>query len=289
MTIREILATTTVPFQVADEGGSGGAAEDNGGGEGADPGQDGGGEGEGAQTQSFLDMLTDQDLVQDESLKKFDSVDKLAKSYKELEKKLGSTANQEQAPEDPSEYQLPDLAEDAQYQPNEEFAEGFKQKAQELGMTPTQVKELFGWYVEEVGEKEVSQTQEQAQQFREQSEQQLKKEFGNAYSERIKHASNAVKQFGGDELTQVLDQTGLGNHPAVVKAFAEVGKNLAEDTVGGSAKGEFGRTPDQAQNEIKELRQDQNFWTKYIDRGQPGHKEAVEKMQALYKDAYPDQ
>ena len=287
MTIRDILATTTVPFQVADEGGAGGAAE-KGGGEGGDPGQDGGGEGEGAQTQGFLDLLTDQDLVQDESLKKFDSVDKLAKSYKELEKKLGSSANQEQPPEDPSGYELPQLAEDAQFQPNEEFTTEFKQKAQELGLTPSQVKGLYGWYVEGVGEKEIGQQQERAEQFRTQAEQTLKKEFGNAYEEKIKHATNAVRQFGGDELADVLDSTGLGDHPAIVKAFAEVGRNLAEDTIGGSAKGDFGKTPEQAESEIKSLRQDTEFWKKYTDKRQPGHKEAVEKMTELYKDAYPE-
>jgi len=285
MTIREILATTSIPMDKADEGG--GAAADDGGGDdgGDDTGQDDGG---GVQANSILDHITDDDLKKDESLGKFDSVDKLAKSYKELEKKLGSNANQEQAPEDPSEYQLPGLAEDAQFQPNEEFTEEFKQKAQELGLTPTQVKELYGWYVEGVGEKEVGQRQEQAQQFREQSEQQLKKEFGNAYDEKIKHAADAVKQFGGEDLQEVLDKTGLGDHPAIVKTFAEVGRNLAEDTVGGSAKGEFGRTPEQAQEQIKELRQDPTVWQQYIDKGKPGHNEAGEKMTALYRDAYPD-
>ena len=283
MSIRDILATTTVPFQMADENGSEGVAED-GGGEDDNSGQ----EGEGAQAKSFLAMLTDQDLVQDESQKKFDSVDKLAKSYKELEKKLGSSANQEQAPEDPSEYQLPEISEDSNYQPNEEFADGFKQKAHELGLTPTQVKDLFGWYVEEVGETEIGMAQERAEQFRTQSEEQLKKEFGNAFDEKVGHAVNAVREFGGEELQEVLDQTGLGNHPAIVKAFAEIGRNLAEDTVGGSSKGDFGKTPEQAQSEIKQLRQDTEFWTKYTDRGQPGHKEAVEKMSNLYRDAYPE-
>lgn len=294
MTIRELLATTSIPMAPAEEGG---AAAEDGGGEGSgdaggEPGSTAatGGAGAGGEG-SIVDSLSDSELAQQESLKKFKSVDDLAKSYTELERKLGQGANENQGtiPEDPSEYGLPNLAEDATFQPNEEFTEEFKQKAHELGLSEEQVKGLFSWYVEGVGEKEVAQMQERAEEFRQNSEKQLRKEFGNAFDESMQAAKTAVEQFGGDDLKQVLDQTGLGNHPAVVKAFAEMGKQLSEDTIGGSAKGEFGRTPEQANQEIAELRQNSEFMQKYLDSRSEGHQEAVEKMNALYRDAYPDQ
>jgi hypothetical protein len=37
-------------------------------------------------------------------------------------------------------------------------------------------------------------------------------------------------EFGGDELKQVLNESGLGNHPALFKAFAKIGKAMSEDT-----------------------------------------------------------
>jgi hypothetical protein len=297
MTIRELLATTSIPMAPAGEGGA--ATADDGGGDGsgdAGAGDSGGGEpgstaatGGSTQTGTIIDHLSDGDLAQSESLQKFKSLDDLAKSYTELEKKLGANDNQGTLPEDPSKYELPNLAEDAQFQPNEEFTEEFKQKAHELGLSNEQVKALYSWYVEGVGEKEVQQMQERAQEFRDNSEAQLRKEFGNSYNERMQAAKTAVEQFGGDELKQVLDQTGLGNHPAVVKAFAEMGKQLSEDTIGGSAKGQFGRTPDEAASQIAELRQDGAFMQKYLDSRAEGHDEAVQKMNALYRDAYPDQ
>lgn len=279
MSIRELLATTSIPMQAAGEGGGGGEGSGEGaGGDSGDPGTGG----------SIVDQLSDGELAQSESLTKFRDLDSLAKSYTELEKKLGQQGSQGSVPEDPSKYKLPELAEDATFTPNEEFTEAFKQKSHELGLSDEQVKNLYSWYVEGVGEPEIQAQQDKAEQFRKQSEEQLRKDFGNSYNERMKAAQVAVGQFGGDELKQVLDQTGLGNHPAVVKAFAEMGKQLSEDTIGGSAKGEFGRTPEKAQQEISQLKQDQQFMQQYLEKSSTGHSEAVERMNALYRDAYPD-
>lgn len=38
-----------------------------------------------------------------------------------------------------------------------------------------------------------------------------------------------VRDLGGPDLVKVLDVTGLGNHPAVIKAFAKFGRMLSED------------------------------------------------------------
>jgi len=42
-------------------------------------------------------------------------------------------------------------------------------------------------------------------------------------------ATRAFKQFGDDELTQVLNDTGLGNHPALIRAFAKAGKAISPE------------------------------------------------------------
>jgi hypothetical protein len=45
----------------------------------------------------------------------------------------------------------------------------------------------------------------------------------------LAHAARFIAKFGGTELQQVLNDTGLGNHPVLVKAIIAAGKTLAND------------------------------------------------------------
>lgn len=56
-------------------------------------------------------------------------------------------------------------------------------------------------------------------------------------------ARKAIDAFGGDALREVLNQTGLGNHPALVKAFIAIGKKISEDTPTPSASGTPAKDP----------------------------------------------
>lgn len=50
-------------------------------------------------------------------------------------------------------------------------------------------------------------------------------------------AAKAIDAFGGKELREVLDATGLGNHPLLVKAFVQIGKAIADDRLAGGGAG----------------------------------------------------
>lgn len=52
---------------------------------------------------------------------------------------------------------------------------------------------------------------------------------GEKFNESLATAVKAVERFGGDELKSFLDETGLGNHPAVVKTFHKIGLAISED------------------------------------------------------------
>lgn len=52
---------------------------------------------------------------------------------------------------------------------------------------------------------------------------------GRAFNEKLNVAHTAVGRFVPDEVAELLDVTGYGNHPAVVKMFYEIGKNMSED------------------------------------------------------------
>ena len=55
-----------------------------------------------------------------------------------------------------------------------------------------------------------------------------KKSFGADYQKQFGLASKAVEQFGTPELRQLLNDSGLGNHPQLVRFFAKVGKAISE-------------------------------------------------------------
>lgn len=59
---------------------------------------------------------------------------------------------------------------------------------------------------------------------------------GDKLPENLATARKAVERFGTPELRQLLDTSGMGNHPEMIKAFIRIGKQISEDGfVSGSA------------------------------------------------------
>lgn len=52
---------------------------------------------------------------------------------------------------------------------------------------------------------------------------------GEKFAENLAIAKKARDAFGSPELKAVLDVSGIGNHPAVIRAFYRIGKQIAED------------------------------------------------------------
>lgn len=253
----------------------------------------------------ILDFISDEDLKNDPSIQQFNNVEDMAKSFVHAQKLVGkdkiplpSSSDDSEAwndvlaklgrPDQYDQYALPQPADDSPVQVAEEMQTAFQQKAHELGLTNKQASDLWGWYISDIAENEISKQQSRAEEARAEAETQLRKEFGNAFQDKLADAQRAAKEYGGDELIQKLDQTGLGNDPDVLKFLAQVGSGLREDTVGGSSQ-PMGRTPDQARQEIGELKADKQFMQVYMDNTAAGHDAAVQKMNRLYRDAYPEQ
>lgn len=53
---------------------------------------------------------------------------------------------------------------------------------------------------------------------------------GDKLDQSLAVARKALDKFGTPELRDVLNSTGLGNHPAVIRAFYNAGKAISEDT-----------------------------------------------------------
>lgn len=70
-------------------------------------------------------------------------------------------------------------------------------------------------------------------------------EFGGAkLQENIAVAKKAMDQFGTPELTTLLNESGLGNHPEIIRAFYRAGKAISEDRfIGGNRASQVSDDP----------------------------------------------
>ena len=75
------------------------------------------------------------------------------------------------------------------------------------------------------------------------------------------------------------DGTKIGDHPAVIKAFAALADKMGEDKIV-QADGPAYLTPKQIDKEIATLQQPGSA---YWDKNHPNHKYAVEEVQALFE------
>lgn len=67
----------------------------------------------------------------------------------------------------------------------------------------------------------------------------IRKEWGHEFDGNLKVAQRGLSKLFDAEGKKLLDETGLGSHPAFVKAFYQVGKLIKEDAppVGGQPNG----------------------------------------------------
>lgn len=52
---------------------------------------------------------------------------------------------------------------------------------------------------------------------------------GEAFSKNVETAKRVVARFGDESFKKALDETGLGNHPGLVKTFIRIGRLMSED------------------------------------------------------------
>lgn len=253
--------------------------------------------GEGEET--WKDTLPD-DIKSHPSLESFQGVEDLAKSWVEAQKLIGkdkvpvpSSPDDKESwdlvfsrlgrPEDPKSYEI-DVNEIPEEIPvDEDFLENFKVKAHEVGLLPGQVNELFNWWVNE--EKGIlDELQEKTLGDAQQAEAALRKEWGRAYDQNISMVKTVIKKFGGED-AQHLMESSFANDPAVLKMISKMAKAFSEDQLEGVPSG-LTLTPAEAMQEISNIRQNEKH--PFYDETHPEHQAAVERMQTLYKLAYPE-
>lgn len=117
------------------------------------------------------------------------------------------------------------------YKLDGEAGQKFKSMAKEMGLTQEQAQKLVDF---DAG-RAVKAQEEQTSKLHKASFDWLEaakadKEIGGANLETsVAVAKKALDTFGSPELKQMLQLSGLGNHPEVIRAFNKIGKAISED------------------------------------------------------------
>ncbi len=185
-------------------------------------------------------------------------------------------------PEKPEDYSLkvpPDLSEGLSI--NQEMLTGFMKTAHEAGLNKVQAERFFNWY--NTFQMNSAQT---TQAEMEKGIVKLQQEWGeNNFEGRLELARRAVREQGGDELVKLLDSTGLGNQPSMIKFAEKIGKLMVRHglIVGDGAGGAMSEGGMKAK--IAAIRADKE--DPYNIPDHPKHQLRVDEVMGMYESLYP--
>jgi hypothetical protein len=235
---------------------------------------------------------TDAVLKNDKTLEKFKGVEDLARSYKELEayqgksiRVPGADATPEQrrefeakldaykgVPEDPTKYTITAPEGAGTLDPG--AVSQWQQTFHRLRLTDQQVagltSEFFG---SPMGNPTVA-----GEQLRGEAERVLRAEWGGGYAYNLSLAQAGARQTLGQEFVDLMETTGLGNHPVVIKACRRLGQERKEhgDLPANAQTGNL-LGPEAARQRIAEIRGDKTH------PFHKGDKDALTEMTRLYE------
>ncbi len=144
------------------------------------------------------------------------------------------------APVVPEKYEFK-APEGTEYDP--EVLEAFSGAARKGGLSQDAAQKLIDEMAPALAARQVDQVQAIHHEWLETSS--ADKEFGGEkLKENLGVARKALDSFGTPELRTLLDETGLGNHPEVIRVLYRVGKAISEEKfVGGSPRGTGAANP----------------------------------------------
>ena len=137
------------------------------------------------------------------------------------------------------------------------MVEWFKKTSHDVGLSGPQAQKLLTAYNEMQGSRTQLATDAVAQ-TRNEAELELKREWGQAYDQRIGYASAVLANFEAEDMAELRMSDGslLGDNPAVVKLMSKVGQFIAEKTGEDSFAGSKGSgvmAPDEAHSKLREI------------------------------------
>ena len=243
-----------------------------------------------------------EEIRDDPSFAKFNDVSSLASSYVNLQSHLGRDKIAKPVtdsdwddvyeflgrPETADKYEITladDLPEAVASQLNDETLSSFKQEAHKLGLNAEQVKSLVAWQAGNMVDQH-SAYENGAAKSMEDGESALRQEWGRAYDQNLEFAKKAFNEYGGDELSNKMVSSGMGNDPDVLRAFANIAKTTMadKDLAGPSSGTQMAMTPEEARSEASTIMSH----PAYTDKRHPEHNFMVKKVSDLFNQAHPE-
>lgn len=244
-----------------------------------------------------------EDLRSHASMAKFTSAEALARSYISAEGMIGR--DKIVLPRDANDAEAldrayaalgrPENADGYTYKPPADLPQGvvfdegllktYAAAAHKHGLNQTQFEGVAGMFLDHLtqGASAAATASEAALK---QGEGLLKREWGERYDTNMRISREAVRSFGGDELVTFLDESGLGNHPILVKAFTKIGaQTVGEEKLLGGAR-DAALTPANLDAAISDFRS-KNAGA-LASKGHPDHGRLVQELQGLYQRRYPE-
>lgn len=123
---------------------------------------------------------------------------------------------------------------------DEEALGAFEPVAREMNLTQEQAQQfvnLYGEQIARVQEAQLAQWNKTVDGWLDEAKKD-EEIGGKAFSETLDTARKALSEFGTPELLKALDDSGMGNHPEVIRFAAKVGKAVSDDRIhsGGGRK-----------------------------------------------------
>jgi len=228
------------------------------------------------------------------NIEKFTEIDALAKSYINAVSMIGqdkvAVPNQNSTddqwnevysklgrPESPDKYKL---QVNSDVVPLDESAvKSFAENAHKLGLNNKQAQGILEYYKNSM-EGSVQQSKIDMETAQAQAEQELRKEWGRSFDENIKRAASVAKANMNPEILdmQLQDGTRLGDHPAIIKGFANIANLMSEDKMIGTGE-DNSATGRDYDAEISSIVNDRNgpYWNK----AHPDHDKVVQQVFTL--------
>ena len=242
---------------------------------------------------SWKDTISEE-FRSDPNIAKFTEIDALAKSYINATRMIGqdkvavpnenSTDDQWNEvygklgrPESPDKYKLEVQSETVPL--DENTVKQFAENAHKLGLNNKQAQGVLEYYKNSM-EGSLQQARIDTETAQANAEQELRKEWGRSYDENIKKAGAVAKANMSPEILdmQLKDGTRLGDHPTIIKGFANIANLMSEDKMIGT--GEDNQTSGRdLDSEISSLVNDRDgpYWNK----SHPDHDKIVQQVFTL--------
>ena len=228
------------------------------------------------------------------NIEKFTEIDALAKSYINAVSMIGqdkipvpnnnSTDDQWNEvysklgrPESADKYKLEVNSETVPF--DESAIKSFAENAHKLGLNNKQAQGILEYYKNSM-EGSAQQSKIDTETYQAQAEQELRKEWGRSFDENIKKAGAVAKANMDSEILDLTLSDGrrLGDHPAIIKGFANIANLMSEDKMIGTGEDNATSGRDIA-TEISSIVNDRDgpYWNK----AHPEHDKVVQQVFTL--------